>query len=201
MSLRHLRPALCAAAFLLGPAAFAGGPEASDAVEVEASDVGEKSGRIAFNAAAGTNNQQAGSAVLAMGQRAEVAGTLHQRLEDGWTGDRSTSITIGARAFADIHGLGSVNVTAGRANQSANMALVAIGAAAALADYQLAQTRAPFEPDGGPGEAADARNDSIQLDGTAFQGGSGLLQVNLIGGERNSSANTFVLSVPGSGNP
>ena len=70
-----------------------------------------------------------------------------------------------------------------------------------MSDQLLEQTRAPIEPKGGSPEGALPSNDRIAIGDTAFGNGNGLIQVNLIGGEGNSSANTFALSIASDGSP
>lgn len=90
--------------------------------------------------------------------------------------------------------MAGINIAAGNQNQMANLAAVAIGNHEALSDQLLSQSRASIEPNGSTGGTGD-RNDSIQISDNAFRDSSGLIQVNLIGGERNSSSNIFVMSV------
>ena len=171
-----------------------------DSVIVAAGQAENASGRVAINLAAGNGNQQAGAAAIAIGDTALAGISLDQMSVAGGAGDRATRIAIGPRAFAGIQGLASVNITAGQNNQSANLAGLAIGTGGALTDIALSQSSAPTGPKGAPDADLQAGNDSIDISSDAFLGGSGLLQVNLVGGERNSSANTFVLSVSGNGN-
>ena len=81
------------------------------------------------------------------------------------------------------------------------VAALVIGNLGAVSDLMLAQARAPTEPSGPSAQSLDPRNDSVIVDDTALGGNSGLVQINLIGGERNSSANTFALNVSAGGNP
>ena len=157
-------------------------------------------GRLAINIAAGTLNQQASSALLAIGDVAHMQGAILQHAAAG-NEDRATAIMLGPQAFAGIAGMASINIMAGTHNQSANLAMLAIGRAGALSDQLLAQTLAPTEPIGGTAQSTSGQNDVIAIDETAFGRGSGLFQANLIGGERNSSANTFSLTVLASGQP
>jgi len=115
--------------------------------------------------------------------------------------DHDTTITIEGGAFAGTNGLTSINITAGSQNQMANLALLAIGNSGAMSDQLLEQSRAPIEPTGGNPEGALPANDRIAIGETAFGEGSGLIQVNLIGGEGNTSANTFALSIVSEGSP
>jgi hypothetical protein len=158
-------------------------------------------GRLAINIAAGNHNQQAASALLAQGDVAVTKGVIAQHSSSTGSEDTANRITIAAGAFAGNAGLVSLNITAGIQNQSANLAALAIGPAGALSDMLLEQSRAPIEPSGGTAQAATGPNDAITIDDDAFGQGSGLFQANVIGGERNSSANTFSLTVAAGGQP
>ncbi|TRD11600.1 hypothetical protein FGU71_06805 [Erythrobacter insulae] len=174
--------------------------EAQDTVEVAAGQAEGATGRIAINLAAGSGNQQAGAAALAIGEISLAGITLDQFGGSGDVGDRSTQIIIGASAMSNLNGLASVNISAGANNQSANLFGLAIGNGGALTDLALSQSRAPTGPRAAAELDLSPRNDTIDIAGDAFLGGSGLLQVNVIGGERNSSANTFALSISGNSN-
>ena len=175
-------------------------PVPVDEVILEGGDGAGHNGRIAVNIAAGNGNQQASSAILAIGDAALTHGRIIQHAATG-AGDRATRIELGPGAFAGMSGLASINITAGTQNQSANLATLAIGQTGALSDQLLSQTRAPTEPNGGTPQAANGPNDVITIADDAFGQGSGLFQGNLIGGERNSSANTFSLTVTAGGQP
>jgi hypothetical protein len=198
------RAVLMAAAFgaLLSPGGLAAQSDTApeDQVIVEDAQGAGHSGRLAVNIAAGSGNQQASSAILAIGDIALTHGRIVQHTEAG-EGDRATRIVLGPGVFSDMSGLVSINITAGALNQSANLAALAIGRSGALSDELLAQTRAPHEPSGGTVTAATGGNDAIVIDDDAFARGSGLFQANLMGGERNSSANTFSLTVTAGGQP
>ncbi len=192
------------AAFTLGwaPALAAqDAPQSTSEVVVPANTAAASSGRIAVNIAAGDNNQQLGDAVIAIGDIALVTETVAQRLSGPAPTDHITNITIEDGAFAGANGLTSINITAGSQNQMANLAVLAIGNSSAMSDQLLEQTRAPIEPKGGSPEGALPSNDRIAVGDTAFGNGNGLIQVNLIGGEGNSSANTFALSIVSEGSP
>ncbi len=172
-----------------------------DEVAVPAGSAAGSSGRIAVNIAAGDNNQQIGDAIIAIGDVAVVTELVSQRLSGVPPTDHAASITVGDGAFAGTTGLTSINITAGTQNQMANLALLAMGNSGAMSDQLLEQSRAPIEPTGGSLEDALPANDHVAIGDTAFGDGSGLIQVNLIGGEGNSSANTFALSIAGEGPP
>jgi hypothetical protein len=175
-------------------------PQAIDEVNVPANSGSGSSGRIAVNIAAGDNNQQVGDAIIAIGDIAIVTEAVSQRLNGPVSGDRTTSISVADGAFAGISGLTSINITAGAQNQMANLALLAVGNSGAMSDQLLEQSRAPIEPNGGTLDGSlSSSNDQIAIGDTAFGNGSGLIQVNLIGGEGNTSANTFALVIAGEG--
>ena len=115
--------------------------------------------------------------------------------------DRSTSIAVGPNSFSNNSGLLSVNISAGNQNQSASLASLAIGNSGVVSDQMLAQTSAPTGPSGASAQGLENANDSIVIDDTAFSSNSGLVQMNLVGGERNSSANTFALNISAGGEP
>lgn len=174
---------------------------AADAITVAAGEGSGNTGRVAVNVAAGNNNQQAGAAAIAIGGTAIAGGSVQQAMDRIGGADRPTAITIGAGAFSDNQGLVSINLTAGHQNQSANLAALAIGTLGVVTDQMLAQSSAPTKPAGPSVPSLDAPNDVIAVDDSAFGGNSGLVQVNLVGGERNSSANTFALNVSAGGSP
>lgn len=172
-----------------------------DAAKVQGGDGSGNNGRIAFNVAAGSLNQQLSSAILARGDLAVATEAVSQSQHSAAGEDRATSVEIMDGAFANNSGLISINVAAGSQNQSANLAMLAIGTSGAISDQLLEQSRAPIEPSGGTEPGLVETNDSVAVGNGAFGDGSGLIQVNLIGGERNSSANTFSLSISAEGQP
>lgn len=194
--------ALCGVAFVCAPQVAAQEqPLTADEVNVPADTAAGSSGRIAVNIAAGDNHQQLNDATIAIGDIAIVTQTVHQRLSRSQQADHATSITVEDGAFSGTNGLTSINITAGSQNQMANLAALAVGNSGAMSDQLLEQSRAPVEPKGGVPEGALPANDAIAIGENAFGDGSGLIQVNLIGGESNSSANTFALSIVSEGSP
>lgn len=157
-------------------------------------------GRLAVNIASGASNQQMNDAAMAVGDLASVSSVSAQHIDGAGAADRSTRIELSGSAFANSNGLASINITAGSQNQSANQAVIAVRNYGAISDALLAQSRASTEPSGLTG-GVDARNDNVVVSDDAFRDSSGLIQVNLIGGERNSSANTFALTLLGEGSP
>lgn len=202
MRTQHLPPAILGpslALLLAAGSAFAqDAEEPQDLLVAEAGDGTGNSGRIAVNMAAGSQNQQLSSAVLAQGDIAIGSEAVTQRMQTA-PGDRATAIRVEGDAFSGNSGMTSINLTAGTQNQSANLAILAIGAGGAISDQLLEQSSAPIEPSAGIQQEPADPNDSVAVSEGAFGDGSGLLQVNLIGGERNSSANTFSLNASAGG--
>lgn len=174
---------------------------AQDSVVVEAGEGSANGGRISINIAAGSQNQQAAAATIAIGEIALQSIAAQQVIDPADMTDRTTSIAIGPTAFSNNSGMVSINLTAGSQNQSANLAALTIGNLGVVSDLMLAQSSAPTKPSGSSAQDLNPRNDSVTIDDTALGGNSGLVQVNLIGGERNSSANTFALNISAGGNP
>jgi len=170
-------------------------------VTVQPGTIKDSSGRISVNLAAGTGNQQMAGATVALGAIAGSTGIARQIILTPDASDRITLIEVPDDAFAGNSGLLSINISAGTFNQSANLAQLAMGSIVAMSDQLLEQSRASTEPSGGTGSAANAPNDAIKLSDGAFRDNSGLVQLNLIGGERNSSANIFQLSMSAGSNP
>lgn len=192
-------PVALAAASLPAPLSGVVRAQVQDEVTLDGGTQGIE-GRLAINIAAGNGNQQINGAALAQGDIASTAGEVHQDMADAPLADRATRLVLGDDAFANIQGIASINVAAGAQNQSANLAALALGDHGAISDIVLSQTRAPSEPSGLTGDA-EIGNDFVAVSDDAFRDSSGLIQVNLIGGERNSSANTFALNVSGEVSP
>jgi hypothetical protein len=177
-------------------------PDASqDSILVEVGQGSDNAGRVAINLASGSNNQQAAAATIALGEIAAQSIAIRQTILPADLTDRATRIVIGPGAFSNNSGMVSLNLAAGNQNQAANLAALAISNTGAVSDLMLAQASAPTEPSGASDQGLTGRNDSVVVDDTALSGNSGLVQMNLIGGERNSSANTFALNLSAGGNP
>lgn len=151
-------------------------------------------GNVAVNAAAGINNQQANVAVVSEGDAAIGSAALIQFLEttDG-TGDRQLSAQIIDDAFSNSSGLIAVNVAAGSDNQQGNVALISLSGSGVMSDLMLSQSRASRGPQADPSALAEAP-ETLLAPG-AFENSSGIVQVSIIGGERNASSNLFALTV------
>lgn len=155
------------------------------------------SGRVAVNIAAGHSNQEANVAVIAVGGHVSTPTALLQAQESGSGTGGPAIARIEEQTLAGSSGLVAVNVVAGHHNQLANVAVIAIGFEAPPATALLLdQARASQQPTGAPDDPL-SHEAIADLGGTAFAGSSGLVQVNLVGGERNSSSNTFALTFAG----
>lgn len=186
-------------AILAVPAAAQENPAAQDSVMIQSGAGSANGGRIAINIAAGNQNQQVGDTVIAIGDVAIGTQSVAQFMAAPSPENRATQIDLGANAFSNNSGLLSVNIAAGNQNQSANLALLAVGTAGVVSDQMLAQASAPTKPAGLSAQGPATPNDHIAIDDAAFGNNSGLVQINLVGGERNSSANTFALNVSAGG--
>ncbi len=160
-------------------------------------------GRVGVNVSAGTFNQQTNSAVVAIGgELAEGANVVVQKLGGNTvSGTGPQSATIDGHAFADSLGMIAVNSVAGSQNQQANLAAIVIGInGPAVSLNLLEQTRSSAEPDPNPEAPTDAHEKIANIGPNAFENASGLVQVNVTAGERNSTANLFALSIAGGSN-
>jgi hypothetical protein len=193
-----IRPPLLAAAFIsLASAGVA--RAADDSVVIKGGTV---TGTGTVNVAAGNTNQQANAAVIASGGVAAQAATVVQSMDDARDSGGALSATVAPGSFAGSSGWLAINGAAGSGNQQANLALIALGmTGAAMSDTALSQSRASHEPTGGPEGGATSNERSVAIGGGAFANSSGLVQVSLIGGDRNSSANIFALSGSTGANP
>lgn len=160
------------------------------------SEVGGFEGVRHLNIAAGDGNQQANIASIATGDVAINTAAISQLGENtGPVPGRRYEARISEDAFAGSHGLTAINIVAGANNQQANIAMITTGLEGRVASAAiLSQTRASSEPlsvSDGP-----AKSEHIaRIDPGAFRDSSGIVQVSIIGGTGNSSANVAVLSM------
>jgi hypothetical protein len=156
---------------------------------------GKVSGVGAVNVAAGSGNQQNNAGVISIGDVTESLATVSQNTGDTPDTPGHLGAIIAPDSFAGSTGWLAINGIAGSGNQQANLAIFALGTTgAALSDTALSQARASHEPTAGPDTAASANDRSVAIGAGAFANSNGLVQVSLIGGDRNSSANVFALS-------
>jgi hypothetical protein len=163
---------------------------------------GKITGAGTVNVAAGDQNQQTNAALISSGALARPTAVVGQ--ETDYTGNSNGPLgaSIAPDSFAGSTGWLAINGVAGSGNQQANLAIMALGTTgAALSDTALSQARASHEPTAGPDTGAAVHDRSVAIGAGAFANSSGLVQVSLIGGDRNSSANIFALSSSAGANP
>jgi hypothetical protein len=167
----------------------------ADTLSISDDAVTGAEGRIGVNAAAGDFNEQVNSAVIANGGTSVLTNVVNQYIGDNTVSESGPqSATITGTAFSDSQGAIAVNGAAGTENQQANLASIGIGIEGGVASLEmLSQTRSSQEPAGYQNEPDLTKHAEIGPD--AFEQSSGLVQVNLTAGERNSSANLFALSI------
>lgn len=163
---------------------------------------GTATGVVAVNSASGNNNEQANAGIVAVGGIAVSRGSVTQSAANNSGPSGLDQANIADGAFANSSGMIAVNGVSGNDNQQANVAALAFGTqTAAAADALLTQTRASTEPTGGTAAPTAPAGRSATIGDGAFANSQGLVQVSLIGGDRNTSANTFAMSVAGPANP
>jgi len=164
-------------------------------------DGGTTAGVATVNGAAGNQNAQANIGAISSGGNAVSTGSLSQQNGNAPVDSGADSALIAPHAYANSSGWIAVNGAAGNDNQQANVAAFAFGSeAGALADAALSQSRASTPPTGGTAAPATGPDRSAAIGNGAFENSQGLVQVSLIGGDRNTTSNSFALSVgvPGS---
>lgn len=156
-------------------------------------------GAIAANVAAGTYNQQANVMTIADGDAALSLGILNQNLETPAAQEsKSANASIAPGAFVESEGRIALNVLAGTASQQANVAVFAVGIDGPVANgLLLSQSRASIGPPVEVNEEDPPSQFDVQIGDGALAGSSGLIQINLSSGNRNSSANVFALTTAG----
>jgi hypothetical protein len=173
----------------------ASGAGAEDTVTIQGAVV---TGLGQVNVAAGVTNQQANAALMSAGRIATGFGTVSQTMGDAPDSKGRLSSSVAPNSFAGSSGWLAINGAAGSGNQQANLAIIALGTTgAAISDTALSQARASHEPTGGSDTGAGANDRHVAVGDGAFANSSGLIQVSLIGGDRNSSANVLALSATG----
>lgn len=186
---------LCAATILLAVQVSAD-PLVENVSRIQGNVVGGN-GLMGINIAAGDSNAQLNAKALAIsvGQGAHSALQLRQNIDFSGIDQAQDSIsTISGNAFSNAGGALSINQVSGVGNAQINAVSIGIGldGAAAVSDTQLAQTTS--------GSAVNALENpqyrrEARIEGQAFKGSSGLVQVNQLAGTGNATANNFQLSV------
>jgi hypothetical protein len=168
----------------------------TDTLSISGDALAGSEGRVGVNAAAGTFNEQVNSAAIANGDLAIATNVVRQHIGDNTVSGESDAqnASITGTAFSNSQGALAVNGVAGTENQQANLAAIGIGIEGPVVSLDvLSQTRSSQEPAGYQNEPDLTKN--AEIGPHAFEESSGLVQVNLTAGERNSSANLFALSI------
>ena len=156
-------------------------------------------GVVNVNMASGDGNAQANAAAIALGMgNGEAAAKVHA-VQSGVmsqaAGPGSATASITDNAFANASGLISINQASGAANIQANGIAIALGVKGkVVADSTLAATLSGAGPTAGPGGSSKGTRE-VSVSNTAFQGASGVIQVNQSAGVGNVTANSFALRV------
>ena len=156
-------------------------------------------GQIGVNMAAGSNNAQTNAAAIGLAtDRGMGIGhvSLSQRIQNSEaSGNSVANAQIGGSAFSNSSGLIGINQASGAGNAQANIISIGIGLnAKAAADAELAQTVT------GVG-ASDSKNSNSNapkmatIEGNAFNGSRGVVQVNQSAGVGNATGNSFAMRV------
>lgn len=169
-----------------------------DSVLIDAEALSGARGRIALNAAAGLNNQQANAASVAIGTHSATYTSVGQSAPDTYL--RSSSVDNQAWILNGVmgasHGLLSINQASGDQNRQSNTMRVEIADVAASSDEALAATvsgqptapRATVNPSG---------RREVGIAEGAFNGANGIVQINQAAGMQNVTANTVQLRATG----
>lgn len=159
-------------------------------------------GRIAINQAAGVGNTQANLAAIAISPdgRGLVDLHAHQQTQAG-NPLRAASARIEGQTFTDASGLLSLNQAAGSGNAQLNLFAIGHGDAMANANVIAGLDDAALAAVAGDNRTEGAEVSSMvrtaTIEGGAFRGSQGVVQVNQAAGVGNASVNAIVLQLPG----
>ena len=164
---------------------------------IEGNALSNVHGRTAVNMAAGDSNAQINAGALAINLEGGTATAQVNLLQTvgsirATAPDLSVAI-IGGRAFANSSGAISVNQASGVGNTQANGMAIAVGIDLVVVSESLLAATATGVTLVGPARSTNSKAASIS--DTAFQGSSGLVQVNQSAGSGNSTANNFALQL------
>ena len=193
---------LCAATTILIAVQACADPVVENLSQIRGNVAAGGQGLTAFNIAAGDSNAQLNASALAISVGQGVQSLqLRQSISFSAIDPAQDSIsTINENAFSNAQGALSVNQVSGVGNAQINAISIGIGlGGAVIADVQLAATTSG-QPVSAPDEPQYRRE--ARIEGQAFKGSSGLVQVNQLAGTGNATANSFQLSVElGAENP
>lgn len=169
-----------------------------DSVLIDSEALSGSRGRIALNAAAGLNNQQANAASVAIGSHSTTFASVGQSAPD--TVLRSSSVDNQAWILNGVmgaaHGLLSINQASGDQNRQSNTMRVEIADVATSSDDVLAATVSGQPAAPRPAANPTGRREVGIAEG-AFSGANGIVQINQAAGMQNVTANTVQLRANG----
>jgi hypothetical protein len=197
--------ASCLTLGLMGVAhgqSFEQGDPRGDSVFIENEALSGARGRIAVNAAAGVNNQQANAASVAFGGQTSTFASVGQSGSDGLV--RSSPINNQAwilnGVLGDARGLLSINQASGDQNRQSNTMVIDVADTGSSGDDILAGSVAGPQSQGTRSAPSSGRREAGIAPG-AFSGANGVVQINQAAGMQNVTANviqfrTLGLSAP-----
>jgi hypothetical protein len=169
-----------------------------DSVLIDAEALSGSRGRIALNAAAGLNNQQANAASVAIGTHSATYTSVGQSAPDSTL--RSSSVDNQAWILNGVmgaaHGLLSINQASGDQNRQSNTMRVEIADMAVSSDDVLAATVSGQPAAPRPAVNPTGRRE-VGISEGAFNGANGIVQINQAAGMQNVTANTVQLRATG----
>lgn len=182
----------------------AGNPDAIDPVIIhqfkaktilQGEALNSVSGAVGVNMAAGDNNLQSNSGVVAVGDYASTQNDLIQKtIANGFTPDEAQT-TIQGQVFSHSVGWMAVNQAAGQGNTQSNSIGVTAGAntGGAISDEYLKQVTSGQQGLAINPENPGNSNQRVEIEGSAFKGSRGIIQVNQSAGTGNATSNSFQL--------
>lgn len=154
-------------------------------------------GVSATNMAAGSNNLQSNSGVIALGQQASTGQLISQRVHLDNRGIKSINdVVIEDRAYRQAEGWLSINQAAGLGNVQSNTFSVALGIAASdLSDASLQQVQASNQGLSGSEESNSGSSRRVEIDASTFVDARGVIQVSQSAGTGNATRNSFRMNM------
>lgn len=177
--------------------ATAGGDTAVS--DIQANTLRDVTGIASVNVAAGDRIIQFNGIAVAVSQGGTASAEVRaaQQADKDIT-DEPASVAgahIGDGAFADAHGIVTVNQASGQDNVQANGVAIALGIdGEALADSVLSQSLPDANPPNGE-QGIPARHREVSMDDGVLEGTHGIVQVNQTAGAWNATANAFAIRV------
>lgn len=173
---------------------------AEDTLNINQTDISghalsQASGVIGVNQAAGDNNAQVNARAIVLGDGAPgIAFTdVYQQVQSCSLEEAGYSSNyIGGNALTGVRGIVGINQAAGSGTTEANLVAIGIGIDAMVEAENLLMVT-PLQGGEVPEDSERRRSDVIE--GHAFKGSSGLVQVNQSAGSANRIANTLAIEI------